>query len=434
MNAEELIRKKRDGYELDTDEINFLVEGISNGNIPDYQISAWAMAVYFQGMNGRETKDLTLAMAKSGEVMDWQAVSGVVVDKHSSGGVGDKTTLVVVPLAAAAGLYVAKMSGRGLGHTGGTIDRLESIPHFKVEKDKAEFITQINKVHAAIVAQSGNLVPADKKLYALRDVTATVESLPLIASSIMSKKLAAGAQGIILDVKVGQGAFMKNEADASRLAELMVRIGNSAGRSVIAVISDMSQPLGRMVGNSLEVKEALDILKGEGPEDLTELCLTLSAYMLLVGNMDRDFASAYRRIQEIHRSGAGLNKFVEIVSAQGGKIDWNDPDYGLASAEVKETYLAEQSGYIQNVDALAIGKAAMLLGAGRSKLGDRINYSAGIELLKKQGDFVSKGEACAVCYTNSAEKIDSVQGSLRQAFILGKEKSLVKPLIRKIIT
>lgn len=433
MNVEEIIRKKRDGFELDTQEINFIVRGITTGDIPDYQISAWAMAVFFQGMNERETIDLTLAMSSSGDILDLSEIEGIAVDKHSSGGVGDKTTLVAVPLVAAAGLYVAKMSGRGLGHTGGTIDKLESIPGFMVEKNKDEFIKQINQVNAAIVAQSGNLVPADKKLYALRDVTATVDSLPLIAASIMSKKLAAGAAGIVLDVKVGRGAFMQNETDATRLAELMVKIGTGAGRKVIAVISDMSQPLGRMTGNSLEVKEALDILKGKGDERLTQLCLNLVAYMLIAGKMYKDFESAWQKTQEIYASGAGLNKFAEIITAQGGVIDWNDDYYGLPQAEIKEIYLAGESGYIQNIDALEVGKAAMVLGAGRAQLGNKIDYSAGVELLKKPGDYLNRGEACAILHTNNWGKISMAHHFLQGAFRIGDKKPTLNPLIIKII-
>jgi len=433
MKVEEIIRKKRDGYELGTQEINFLVRGITDGTIPDYQISAWAMAVFFQGMNEREIIDLTLAMASSGDTLDLSAIEGITVDKHSSGGVGDKTTLVVVPLVAAAGLYVAKMSGRGLGHTGGTIDKLESIPGFTVEKNKEEFIKQINKVKAAIAAQSGNLVPADKKLYALRDVTATVDSLPLIASSIMSKKLAAGASGIVLDVKVGRGAFMQEEAEAVRLAELMVKIGTGAGRRVIALITDMNQPLGRMIGNSLEVKEALDILKGKGDERLIQLCLNLAAYMLIAGKMYEDFQPAWQKIQELYASGAGFNKLAEIIAAQGGVIRRDEEYYGLPQARFKEVYPAGESGYIQSIDALEVGRAAMALGAGRAQLGDKIDYSAGVELLKKPGDYVNRGEACALLHTNCREKIATAGCFLHGAFKIGERKPAPKPLIIRII-
>ena len=351
MNAYDIIKKKRDGEELTPAEIEFFIQGLTEGTIPDYQVSAWAMAVYFRGMTDRETRDLALAMANSGEMVDLSAVEGIKVDKHSTGGVGDKTTLVVVPLVAAAGLPAVKMSGRGLGHTGGTIDKLESIPCFQVEKDVAEFVQQVNSVKAAVVAQTGNLAPADKKLYALRDVTATVDSIPLIAASIMSKKLASGADGIVLDVKVGSGAFMKNLEEAFKLARIMVEIGVQAGREVIAVLSDMDQPLGCMVGNALEVEEVVATLQGQGPSDLEELSLTLAAYMLVLGEKASNLAAARRRVEEMLRSGAGWQKFREMVAAQGGDVAYLDDPGKYRRAELQVPVVAGETGYVTAIDA-----------------------------------------------------------------------------------
>lgn len=398
MSIENIIRRKRDGYELSRIELQKLVEGISNNEIPDYQIAAWAMAVYFQSMNTRETTDLTLAMANSGTVMDLSAIAGIKVDKHSTGGVGDKTTLVVMPLAAAAGVPVAKMSGRGLGHTGGTIDKFESIPGFQVEMEYQHFINQVNLVQAAIVSQTGNLVPADKRLYAVRDVTATVESIPLIASSIMSKKIACGAQGIVLDVKTGQGAFMKNLDEAQKLARAMVNIGNEAGRQVVALITDMNQPLGSAVGNTLEVIEAIDTLQGHGPDDLELLSVEIAAYMILIGKKASTINEAREMVKSILKSGRGLEKFISIVEAQRGKINLQKPGYGLETAPIIKEITADKNAYLAEINALDIGRAAMLLGAGREKIGAVIDYTAGIKLLNKQGDYVLKGDVVALIY------------------------------------
>ena len=398
MSVENIIRRKRDGYELSRTELQKLVEGISNNEIPDYQIAAWAMAVYFQSMNTRETTDLTLAMANSGEVMDLSAIAGIKVDKHSTGGVGDKTTLVVMPLVAAAGVPVAKMSGRGLGHTGGTIDKFESIPGFQVEREYQQFIDQVNLVQAAIVSQTGNLVPADKRLYAIRDVTATIESIPLIASSIMSKKIACGAQGIVLDVKVGQGAFMKNLDEAQKLSRAMVNIGKEAGRQVVALITDMNQPLGKAVGNTLEVIEAIDTLQGHGPEDLAALSVEIAAYMVLMGKKAASIEEARDKVRSILNSGQGLEKFLAIVAAQQGEIDLQRPFFGLAAAPILKEVKADESGYLAEINALDIGQAAMLLGAGREKIGAAIDYTVGIKLLSKQGDYVLKGDVVALIY------------------------------------
>jgi pyrimidine-nucleoside phosphorylase len=416
MNIQDLIIKKRDGLELSQEEINFLVQGISDGSIPDYQISAWAMAVYFQGMNDRETRDLALAMAYSGEVVDLSAVAGITVDKHSTGGVGDKTTMVVIPLVAAAGVPVAKMSGRGLGHTGGTIDKFESIPGFQVELTHQQFMEQVNQVKAAVISQSGNLVPADKRLYAVRDVTGTIESIPLIASSIMSKKIASGAQGIVLDVKVGTGAFMKEQTEAVKLARAMVEIGRGAGRQVVAVITNMSQPLGQAVGNSLEVQEAIDTLRGEGPADLEELSIILAAHMLVLGGIYPDWDSAITGVRETLDSGQALEKFKQMIVAQYGILDFEQSDYGLPAARFNAEVRADKDAYVSGLNALEVGRTAMLLGAGREQLGDNVDYTAGIKLVKKYGDYVNAGEVIATVYSNDKAKIDAAGIRLLDAY------------------
>jgi len=434
MNVIEIITKKRDGLEMSPAEIEFMVQAISAGSIPDYQISAWAMAVYLQGMSDAETTALALAMAYSGEVMDLSALEGIKVDKHSTGGVGDKTTMVVIPLAAAAGIPVAKMSGRGLGHTGGTIDKFESIPGFKVELSREEFIAQVDRVKAAVISQSGNLVPADKKLYAIRDVTATIESIPLIASSIMSKKIAAGAQGIVLDVKTGQGAFMKEQEQALRLAETMVRIGRGAGRQVVALITDMSQPLGYCVGNALEVKESIDLLQGRGPKDLEALCIELAAHMLILGGKSDHIETARGKLRDLLVSGAALAKFDDLVVAQGGHLQYDLPGYGLPQASIKEKVFAEESGYITKLDAMKVGHSAMLLGAGREKLEDQIDPAVGIELVKKRGDYVQAGEPLAIMHANRRELLPPVRQLLLESFQLSDTAANNPPLIYQTVT
>jgi len=433
MNVIEIIAKKRDGGEMNQAEIEFMVKAISRGSIPDYQISAWAMAVYFQGMSDEETTALALAMAYSGEVMDLSALEGIKVDKHSTGGVGDKTTLVVIPLAAAAGVPAAKMSGRGLGHTGGTIDKFEAIPGFQVEMNREQFLQQVARIKAAVISQSGNLVPADKKLYAIRDVTATIESIPLIASSIMSKKIAAGAQGIVLDVKVGQGAFIKDRVQALQLAETMVRIGRGAGRRVVALLTDMSQPLGRFIGNALEVREAIDLLQGQGPDDLRQLCIELAAHMLVLGGQADELETAREKLRVLLASGAALAKFDELVVAQGGQLHYNQPDYGLPQASIKEKVAADRSGFVTGLDALKVGHSAMLLGAGRERLDDVIDPAAGIELLKKCGDYVQAGEPLAILHANCQERLAQVRPLLRAAFQLGVTAEGIPPLIYQTI-
>lgn len=418
MNVIDIIRRKRDGNELTKKEIQELVTGIASNKIPDYQLSAWAMAVYFKSMNTRETADLTMAMAASGRVMDLSAIAGIKVDKHSTGGVGDKTTMIVMPLAAAAGVPVAKMSGRGLGHTGGTIDKFEAIPGFQVEMEYQQFIDQVNRIKAAIISSTGDLVPADKRLYALRDVTATVDSIPLIASSIMSKKIACGAQGIVLDVKMGVGAFMQDLESSLQLARAMVDIGKESGRQVVALITDMNQPLGTAIGNSLEVIEAIDTLKGEGPDDLTVLSIEIAAYMVLIGGRAASIEEARELVQNLLYTSRGLEKFLAIVAAQGGRLDLDKNDYGLGTAPHQIEVKAEQTGYLQKMNALHIGKATMLLGAGREKIGDVIDYTVGLKLLHKPGDYVQKGEPLAVIHaaeknTIAAEQMimDSLQWS-----------------------
>lgn len=429
MNVQDLIIKKRDGLEFSREEINFLVQGISDGSIPDYQISAWGMAVYFQGMNERETRDLALAMAYSGEVADLSAVAGITVDKHSTGGVGDKTTMVVIPLVAAAGVPVAKMSGRGLGHTGGTIDKFESIPGFQVELSHQQFVEQVNQVKAAVISQSGNLVPADKRLYAIRDVTGTVESIPLIASSIMSKKLASGSRGIVLDVKVGTGAFMKEQKEAVKLARAMVEIGRGAGRQVLAVITNMSQPLGQAVGNSLEVQEAIDTLRGEGPADLEELSIILAAHMLVLGGRYSSLDSAVAGVRDILESGRGLDKFKQMISAQGGILDYEQSDYGLPIARFKAEVGANKDAYISGLNALEVGRTAMLLGAGREHLGDNIDYTGGIKLARKYGDYVTAGEVIATVYSNDEARIDAARPRLLSAYQFSNHHPEPFPLV-----
>jgi len=433
MNIQDLIIKKRDGQAHSQEEIEFLVQGISDGTIPDYQISAWAMAVYFQGMDNRETRDLALAMAYSGEVANLSQVEGITVDKHSTGGVGDKTTLIVIPLVASAGVPVAKMSGRGLGFTGGTVDKFESIPGLKVEMSQNQFIEQVNQVNAAVISQSGNLVPADKRLYAIRDVTGTVESIPLIASSIMSKKIASGAQSIVLDVKVGSGAFMKEKEEAIKLARAMVEIGRGANRKVVAVLSNMDQPLGRMVGNALEVEEAIATLQGRGPSDLEELSVILAAHMLLLGGKADNLSSAADKVKELLYSGQGLEKFKQMVEAQGGRLDYKLPGFGLAQAKFTAEVKAREDGYISQLNAMEVGRAAMMLGAGRERLGDVIDHAAGIKLCKKCGDHVKAGDTLAVAYTNEKARIDPACQRLAEAYQYSPKPPELKPLVIDMI-
>ena len=411
MRMVDIIEKKRDGQELTTAEINFFIEGYTKGEIPDYQASALAMAIYFQDMNDRERADLTRAMVESGDTIDLSAIDGVKVDKHSTGGVGDTTTLVLAPLVASLGVPVAKMSGRGLGHTGGTIDKLESIAGFHVELTREQFIDLVNRDKVAVIGQSGNLTPADKKLYALRDVTGTVNSIPLIASSIMSKKIAAGADAIVLDVKTGDGAFMKTQEDAEELAHAMVRIGNHVGRKTIAIISDMSQPLGFAIGNALEVKEAIETLQGKGPKDLTELVLTLGSQMVILAGKAKTSEEAKEMLLDAIHSGKALAKFKEFLANQGGDASIVDDLTKLPQAKYKIELPAKQSGYISRMVADEIGVASMILGAGRATKEDVIDLAVGLVLHKKVGDKVEEGESILTIYSNR-ENVEDVKQKL----------------------
>lgn len=428
----DIIHKKRNGGELSEEEIRFFIEGYTDESIPDYQAAALCMAVYFRGMTPKETSILTLAMAESGDQIDLGGIEGFTVDKHSTGGVGDKTSLIVVPIVASCGGKVAKMSGRGLGHTGGTVDKLESIPGFRTELNPDDFIKQVNGIGLCIVGQTGELAPADKKLYALRDVTATVESIPLIASSIMSKKLAAGSKGIVLDVKTGSGAFMKTVEESENLAKEMVAIGKSAGRSVTAVITNMDIPLGDSVGNSLEVIEAIKTLKGEGESDLTEVCLTLAAQMLSMVTGE-DEKTCYSMAKGAIDNGLAINKLREMISAQGGNANVVD-DYSLfKQPKYTAEIFSECDSYIEHTDAEKIGIASVILGAGREKKGDPIDPSAGIVLKKKTGDYVKKGEPLAVFYTDDEGKIEGAKQEFLDAFTFGNERTQPQKLIYKII-
>jgi pyrimidine-nucleoside phosphorylase len=401
MRMVDIIEHKRDGIELSKAEIEFAVQGYTSGTIPDYQMSAFAMAIYFQGMSSEERVHLTIAMVASGEQINLSAIEGIKVDKHSTGGVGDTTTLIVAPMVAALGVPVAKMSGRGLGHTGGTSDKLESVPGFQVEIDNQQFNALVNKNHIAIVSQSGNLTPADKMLYALRDVTATVESIPLIASSIMSKKIASGADAIVLDVKVGTGAFMKNLTDAQELAHCMVDIGNRVGRKTVAVISDMNQPLGSAVGNALEIKEAIATLQGKGSANLYELCLVLGSHMIVLAGKAADLPEARHKLEEAVASGQALNTFRTFLAAQGGDAAVVDDLTRLPTAPYTIEVPALQDGFIAAIFADQIGTAAMLLGAGRQTKESAIDLAVGLVLHKKIGDPVKKGESLVTVHANT---------------------------------
>ncbi len=433
MRMNEIIEKKREGLPLTKEEITFFVNGYTDGSIPDYQVSALLMAIYFQDMNDEERANLTMAMVNSGEQIDLSAIDGIKVDKHSTGGVGDTTTLVLGPLVAACGVPVAKMSGRGLGHTGGTIDKLEAIEGFHVELSSEDFVKQVNELKLAVIGQSGNLTPADKKLYALRDVTATVSSIPLIASSIMSKKIAAGAGAIVLDVKTGDGAFMKTTEDARELAKAMVQIGNSVGRKTMAIISDMSQPLGRAIGNSLEVIEAIDTLKGNGPEDLTELCLTLGSQMVVVGGKASTLDEARAMLENVIKDGSALEIFKQFIKWQGGNEAVVDDVSLLPQAEFKIEVSATTSGYITFMEADEIGTAAMLLGAGRATKESVIDLAVGIMLNKKVGDYVEQGDSIATIYANTAQ-VDEVLAKLHENITIEAERKEAPPLIYEIIT
>lgn len=428
MRMVDLIEKKRDGKELTKEEIRFMIEGYTNETIPDYQMSAFAMAIYFKGMTEKERAELTLAMVDSGDKIDLSEIEGIKVDKHSTGGVGDTTTLVLAPLVASVGVPVAKMSGRGLGHTGGTIDKLESIEGFHVEIDNKQFIDLVNQNKVAVIGQSGNLTPADKKLYGLRDVTATVNSIPLIASSIMSKKIAAGADAIVLDVKTGAGAFMKDIEDAKELAKAMVDIGNNVGRMTMAVISDMSQPLGYAIGNALEVEEAINTLKGKGPKDLFELCLTLGSHMVFLAKKTNSLDEAQKLLEEAIQSGKALKKFKTFIAAQGGDPSVVDNPMKLPKAKYQFELEAKESGWVETIIADEVGKAAMLLGAGRATKDSKIDLAVGIVLRRKVGERVGKGESLATLHSNF-ENVDEIKKLLYQSFTISPNEIKAPPLI-----
>lgn len=433
MRAIDIIAKKRDGEELTTEEIQFFVQGYTRGEIPDYQAAAWLMAVYLRGMTERETRDLTLAMAQSGEMLDLSDVAPVVVDKHSSGGVGDKVTLVVAPVVAACGVPVGKMTGRGLGFTGGTVDKLESIPGLRMDLSAEEFKAQLARIGLAITGQSANLAPADRKLYALRDATATVSSLPLIVSSIMSKKLAGGAQAILLDVKVGSGAFMKTVEEASQLAEAMVRLGRELGRRVAALISDMNQPLGWAVGNALEVREAIDVLHEGGPDDLREHCLVVAAEMLTLAGRASSPVEGLEMAKRAIADGSAWQKFRAFVEAQGGDVRFVDDPDRLPRARYVESVPAPADGYIHRIDAAQIGMAVVDLGGGREKKEDPIDHTVGVVVHCKVGDRVQKGAPLVTLHANDRTRLERARQRVLAAHTIGPEPVPPLPLFyRKI--
>lgn len=433
MRMYDIIQHKRDNKELSGEEIQFFVEEYTAGNIPDYQAAALAMAIFFNGMTPEETAALTLAMAHSGDVMDLSPIKGVKVDKHSTGGVGDKTSLVLGPMVAALGVPVAKMSGRGLGHTGGTIDKLESFPGFQTGIPEQEFFDNVNRIGIAIAGQTGNLAPADKKLYALRDVTATVESIPLIASSIMSKKIAAGADVIVLDVKVGSGAFMKDEESAVKLADTMVRIGDTVGKKTMAVVSDMDEPLGYAVGNALEVKEAIDTLAGNGPQDLYELCLELGSHMVAGAGKAQNCAEAKEMLAGTIKDGSALRKLAELVEAQGGNPEAVYGTELLPKASIEYEYRADTEGYVSRIVCDIVGTSAMVLGGGRENKDSVIDLSVGIVLEAKKGAYVHKGDVLARFYANDENKLSDAVKRFEDAYVIEDTKPAGSRLIKKVI-
>lgn len=432
MRIYDIIAKKRDKGELSKEEIDFFVKGTVDGSIEDYQITALLMAIYLNGMTMEETSNLTMAMAHSGDIADLSGITGIKVDKHSTGGVGDKTTLIVGPLVACFDVPVAKMSGRGLGHTGGTVDKLEAIPGFNISLPIEKFIENVNNIRISVVGQTGDLAPADKKLYALRDVTATVSCIPLIASSIMSKKIAGGADAIVLDVKYGDGAFMKNIKDAEKLAKTMVDIGDMVNRKTIAVISNMNEPLGFAIGNSLEVKEAIDTLNGRGPKDLEEVCIELAANMLYLAKCG-EISELKIKLKELLNNGKAFNKFKEFISAQGGDIKSIEDVSLLPGAKIMKKYVAKRSGYISKIEAEKLGIASMMLGGGRAKKTDNIDYGVGIVLEKKVGEFVKEGESLLTLHINNEAKVNDVIELLDTAYEYVDSEVKKEKLIAKVI-
>lgn len=434
MVMSDLILKKRNGHPLTEEEINFFVKGYTEGTIPDYQAAALLMAIYFQKMNQQETAALTKAMVNSGTVVDLSRIEGIKVDKHSTGGVGDKTTIALGAMVAACGVPVAKMSGRGLGHTGGTIDKLEAIPGFSVEMTIDQFIDRVNNVKLAVAGQTQDLAPADKKLYALRDVTGTVDNISLIASSIMSKKLAAGADAILLDVKTGSGAFMKTQEDSFALAEEMVKIGQEMNRETIGIITDMDQPLGYAVGNSLEVKEAIATLKGEGPQDVTDLCVRLGAYMLLLAKAVDSVEAGIVQIQNAIKSGKALETLKAFVASQGGDVSYIEDPEKFPKAQHTMPLTADADGYVSKIDAESVGLSALLLGAGRETKESTIDLSVGIVLHKKVGDPVKAGESLATLYYNGDQRLEEAVAKLRKAYTIDATMPQQRPLIFGVVT
>lgn len=434
MHMYDIILKKREGKVLTREEIQYFVEGYTHENIPDYQISALLMAIYFRKMNREETLYLTEAMMNSGDTLDLSKIEGIKVDKHSTGGVGDTTTLILGPMVAALGAPVAKMSGRGLGHTGGTIDKLESFYGLRTDLSEKEFIENVNRIKFALASQTGDLAPADKRIYALRDVTATVDNLSLIASSIMSKKLASGADAIVLDVKTGSGALMKKLEDSIELAKVMVDIGNGMDKETIAVISNMDQPLGRAVGNALEVKEAIETLQGKGPEDLYELCLVLGSQMLLLARVVESEKEAREKLEKVIQKGLALEKLKEFVKVQGGDPKVVDQPELLPKAKYTLEVLSPKEGFIKHIQADEIGKSTLLLGAGRKTKDSKIDLSAGVYLSKKVGDFVKKGEILAILYSNDSDRITEAQKRLTSAYSFSEEKGEPLKLIYGLVS
>lgn len=432
MNIIDIIQKKRDGGALSKEEIEYFINEYVNGNIPDYQISSLLMAIYFQGLTDEELTDLTMAMVNSGDRIDLSGIEGKKVDKHSTGGIGDKTTLIVAPIVASVGCRVAKMSGRGLGFTGGTADKLESIEGYRINIPMEDFIRQVNEIGIGLISQSGNLTPADKKIYSLRDVTGTVESIPLIASSVMSKKIAAGADSIVLDVKMGSGAFMKTLERARELSQKMVNIGKLANRKTIALITNMDIPLGQEIGNALEVKESIEVLKGNGPEDLKEICIELAKYMVVSG-LDVSIDKAEKMVKESISSGAAFEKFKELVRWQGGNEYWIENPDCFPKALYSEKVRAYKSGYMKSMNAEEIGKVSLKLGAGREYKEQEIDYSAGVTLLKKTGDFVEIGDVVAILHTNREEVISEASKRYLDSLEFSNEPVEKPKLIYEVI-